>query len=810
MDDFDASDEGLVEAILDRELETYRNDPNRLTSDYADEDEIARDHAGRAIWEILQNADDSMAPEGADSARLIGSKGIGFKAVLELSAEPEIHSPPFHFSFSSHRSEDLLRRELGIERPPPLTFRIPHPCDPFSSVQELLAEGFATVLRLPLSNADAQGRAASELNSLPAHLLLLTQHIRAISFHDNEQERIVEIERLEGGLGNDTCTLREKAGGRRVKQRWRRWAGLQATEVDAETRLSAAVCLPLNEDGVGQPARNDLPLHVFFPTLESLGVKALIHASLDVESSRKHARPGEWDAAIADLVRDCLERCIEETPSATALAAFGEVKTERDEEPLASLCQSVRELLQESAFVEVVGGHRVAPRDARIWDDRLGEVVKPESEDVRKHNLVVPQLLEYAEVLQSLGAERISDWEHLRLLQECRSATLAESVQSFRALLHGGVSRAARMWRKEERVRALRLLQDVPCWWTEDGETRRLSDAPVKLPERPERWPAWLPADVIHADIAFEIRSWQEQQKDAPPRGSFDDPADAWRELTSEHLASRRQEFLSWVLVPTIEDWSDRDWESLGWEALALYAGWGAAELSQDTRPWLPPREGARDTLRDRLARSGRVPVEEGWVRACDGYAGAAWEGPAEFDEAFAGRVLRPPSDWPDDLRQPLSLPEWSSLLRSVSVSWEPKPRPLASWGCQHPLWEQYSKDASLHQFRHLRHDWELEEFPACVSGIGNVSRLTEVLAPLREVLEESQAAYLKKSTATRTTLRATRTSRPISFSERLGYLADRRSCIQRTTVLSAQPRVHRMTQTGRFRRGPWAHEPAG
>ena len=35
VDDFAASDEGLVEAILDRELETYRNDPNRLTSDYA-------------------------------------------------------------------------------------------------------------------------------------------------------------------------------------------------------------------------------------------------------------------------------------------------------------------------------------------------------------------------------------------------------------------------------------------------------------------------------------------------------------------------------------------------------------------------------------------------------------------------------------------------------------------------------------------------------------------------------------------------------------------------------------------------------
>ena len=62
------------------------------------------DYGGRAIWELLQNADDAMAPPTVDPAQLIGVKGLGFKSVLEITDKPEIYSGGFHFYFSSRKT----------------------------------------------------------------------------------------------------------------------------------------------------------------------------------------------------------------------------------------------------------------------------------------------------------------------------------------------------------------------------------------------------------------------------------------------------------------------------------------------------------------------------------------------------------------------------------------------------------------------------------------------------------------------------------------------------------------------------------
>ena len=157
-DDFEADNEYLVTAIRHREIATYRNDHNRITSDFSAEDETVHDYGGRFVWELLQNADDAIGIPGRSSGDLIGSKGLGFKAVLEITDEPEIHSSRFHFRFSAARTQRLLRAKRLHSSPPPLTFRIPHKCKPNRKVQELLNEGFATVIRLPFRDELARCR----------------------------------------------------------------------------------------------------------------------------------------------------------------------------------------------------------------------------------------------------------------------------------------------------------------------------------------------------------------------------------------------------------------------------------------------------------------------------------------------------------------------------------------------------------------------------------------------------------------------------------------------------------------------------
>ena len=126
----------LVSQIREGEIKTYEN-PNRLNEDKVQEKETSLDYGGRFVWELLQNADDAMGVERSP-AELIGTKGLGFKSVLEITEEPEIYSGPFNFKFSPDKTQELLRklwRDKKIHADPPrLTFRIPHSSEPRGKV----------------------------------------------------------------------------------------------------------------------------------------------------------------------------------------------------------------------------------------------------------------------------------------------------------------------------------------------------------------------------------------------------------------------------------------------------------------------------------------------------------------------------------------------------------------------------------------------------------------------------------------------------------------------------------------------------
>lgn len=124
-DDYGSEDKELISAIRQREIRTYQNDKSRLTSDSRGEQEISRDYGGRFVWELLQNADDVMGSDERPSADLIGSKGLGFKSVLEITEEPEIHSNPFHFKFSPDQTKGAFERERYLRRP--TTANVSHP-----------------------------------------------------------------------------------------------------------------------------------------------------------------------------------------------------------------------------------------------------------------------------------------------------------------------------------------------------------------------------------------------------------------------------------------------------------------------------------------------------------------------------------------------------------------------------------------------------------------------------------------------------------------------------------------------------------
>ena len=114
LDDWQGTqDHYFVQALQDHHLKTYRHDRNLIFEDFNREQALSRDYSGRALWELLQNADDAMAPDVKATETLIGSKGLGFKSILELTEEPEIHSGAFGFPILREKITAALGRDPG-------------------------------------------------------------------------------------------------------------------------------------------------------------------------------------------------------------------------------------------------------------------------------------------------------------------------------------------------------------------------------------------------------------------------------------------------------------------------------------------------------------------------------------------------------------------------------------------------------------------------------------------------------------------------------------------------------------------------
>src|SRR3954453_17393654 len=123
----------VLTRIRAENLGVYRASRIRLKEDVSQEDEVAANYRGRLVYELLQNADDAMAGAASASDRItfrltdsdlwvgnsgrpltdadveglcgigasskgdsqgrrrasIGHKGMGFKSVLEITAEPQ-------------------------------------------------------------------------------------------------------------------------------------------------------------------------------------------------------------------------------------------------------------------------------------------------------------------------------------------------------------------------------------------------------------------------------------------------------------------------------------------------------------------------------------------------------------------------------------------------------------------------------------------------------------------------------------------------------------------------------------------------
>lgn len=744
-DDFQCADADLVQGIRDRELDTYRRDRNRITSDYRGEDETRRDYGGRFLWELLQNADDAMGND-RPAGEFIGSKGLGFKAILEVTETPEVHSGPFHFLFSAAETQRLLKAEGLHNDPPPLTFRIPHPAPPNVRTKRLLDAGYTTVVRLPFKDDIARTTVVQKLQDLDPLFMLLVPQLSTLRIIGPNGETVHKAHSTGHGLFDGIVRLTAEGPAGSQSTCWRRWTW---TRSQNGRRLTAAICLPLAKGDQGTPVAysQTTPLFVFFPTQHDTKMRAVVHASFDLKQNRQYTRAGDYDDDIVEAFENLLRRVIDDVPTQTVLEAFAETAPDNEDInqhsddllPGDRLPRTTWHTVSTTRFVPTVGGLRRRPGEVRLWHHRLGFVLNEDVDEVRNARLLVPGLRRLWYRLCLFGAEALSTTEYIDLLRHCRNRSVNECVLSWMTLtrvLQRAKTRAAYPPNDLSADPFDDALQ-VPCWWTERGAARPLADGVTMLRRRPNTWPDWLKADVLHRNMRRAV-AWH-QDRTAEPQWWW-----------STHVLSTRAQYCDGALYPHLATWTRNDWRDRGWTALVQFQQWNRG--SKDDTPWIDSSTPARDRRATAIAHL-RIPTDKGWLPPADCYAGHAWGGLRAFDRFFAtvpnrGLVL-PLDQWPERARQETVEGDWTPLLRWLGVSWEPKARfvddsLLVSRDSLPERWSNYQDEEGIRPTQWVS-NLIIEHFPQCVCNSDAADmpeRIVHAVIRLAKEVGKQRASY--------------------------------------------------------------------
>ena len=640
--------------------------PNARQSHIGNEERSIEDYSGRFVLELLQNADDAVSKE---SDEMIGMKGLGFKSVFEITDEPEIHSGDFHFR---------LKKE-------PDGLRVPERIKPVECAA-------ATQIRLPFRN-DAAKKAAQTaldaLESMRADILFFCQSLRRIDIEiDGLPARRLEIHPVPRNGENldqirvDDIELVEKSGEETTSPtNWRRWL-CEPQPASGGKRISAGVCLPLDKERKISSCKKGEPLRVFFPTEDQIeGVRALIHASCEVESNRKHLSDAERPDrdSICKMLRNLVKEILlsQKDSAGALLQAFGKTKTAKnpdDKKMVNRLGNAIAEAVRETAFVPVIGGGFVKPAEVRLWGFGIGKVLREEETADKK--LLTPDLDDLEKetgILGDLGAREIRDEEHAHILRHCKNDSREKCIEAAKTAVKIA-AKAARCVHAGVKQTIESFLREAPFWWT--GKIgRALNGEPHLLLKQPDEWPDFIEPDFIKFEALDSIFS---NELTTPTTNANKAQALGDSDFNSLKTCGiwplERSDYFEQILLPFYRGKGVEWWQDNGGKILSWALKWNGESKWHDN-PKIA--EEAKQTFR---FPTGSIEKKE-WLVAADCYAGEAWGGPAHFDSFFKGipnrGVVLPLKDWGLPPNAENSVGKWKPLLERFGVSRTPK-----TWQC--------------------------------------------------------------------------------------------------------------------------------
>jgi hypothetical protein len=271
-----------------------------------------------------------------DPHKSIGYKGLGFKSVGEICETPQIITPDLMFGFDP----DRVRRQIeAITGPLRDTQPLPAFAFPFllgrthlgfdvDSVDELLSDGFRTVLRLPYrTDVTPEVVADDVLRTIRPELLLFLPATGQLEVAGTPGD-FTAISDRDAGDDHDVVLL--SVGGR--EQYWHvfsrevrppsaemmaklkdAWSEVEAVHVRAAVRL----------DSEGRPDPSDtFPLSVYFPTEENPGLPLLLQADFNLDLDRRFIKRTPEAQEYNTWLTDQLGRLVGEVVAPSLARSF--------------------------------------------------------------------------------------------------------------------------------------------------------------------------------------------------------------------------------------------------------------------------------------------------------------------------------------------------------------------------------------------------------------------------------------------------------------------------------------------------------
>ena len=443
----------FVEKESRNTLTAYKAQPNLVAEHANHEEDTARGgYSGRQLFELIQNAADSLSKVKhgknieicltkshlycADDGKAIdqhgvralmfshmspkrdtmeiGRFGLGFKSVLGVTDTPEFFNRTGSFGFSRDRARRQIEDVVpDAERYPVL--RVAFPMDHVRAFKQdrvlrRLSQWASNVVRLPLKG-DGFAALKEQMFTFPAEFLLFAEHVDQLILRDlaSNSERVLAVSR-----NGWKCNLRDSS--RTESSGWMLFNLVHTLSSDAcadrralddsdEVPIHWAV--PLD--------RLDRPGHfwAFFPTMTSSLVAGILNAPWKTNEDRQNLLDGRYNGelieAAASLIAESLSKLATKSDPSRHLDALPR-RQETNDSALVNLLRS--------RLFSVLKERKIVPDEAGVLR-RVEALRYPPREFIQGRQTITAPL-----ELWASSMDRPRNWLHHRAMSVNRLAAL--------------------------------------------------------------------------------------------------------------------------------------------------------------------------------------------------------------------------------------------------------------------------------------------------------------------------------------------------------------------------------------------------